>query len=364
MALLSWSAIHSAIEPPEASTDHPYDSPPRVRGTRRRPPVPGRGHHSNPRACGEHEDWSAAEAEATGSTRACGEHTVRESPARMLYGSAPRVRGTLRRDGTCSPGRRFSPARAGNTRTRGSPTGRRTVQPRACGEHSIASSRRSRAVGSAPRVRGTHLGGRAVPAVRRFSPARAGNTDPSMSTSDQVAVQPRACGEHLFWNSLRLSVFGSAPRVRGTPVRDDADPQLLRFSPARAGNTMPSGSNPLGSPVQPRACGEHMGTALTASTVAGSAPRVRGTLDAVGYAAEPVRFSPARAGNTFPSCSSTGCHPVQPRACGEHFTLTLTLDGRTGSAPRVRGTPARQVDPQRFVRFSPARAGNTQSKGP
>ncbi|GAN89207.1 hypothetical protein Gbfr_004_059 [Gluconobacter frateurii M-2] len=72
--------------------------------------------------------------------------------------------------------------------------------------------------GSSPHVRGTrgpvHLNAK----LRRFIPARAGNTIGANQCCPQSAVHPRTCGEHK-------------PNLI---VRD----AILRFIPARAGNTI------------------------------------------------------------------------------------------------------------------------------
>ena len=180
----------------------------------------GRRRPVHPRACGEHYgDSRCAGPGVPVHPRACGEHI--EHAMRM------------------HPGHRFIPARAGNTppysdtgrayggsspRVRGTRCirdcrpDRRSVHPRACGEH---------AEPRAPRV------GR-----RRFIPARAGNT-PTRAAMTRVRV-------------------GSSPRVRGTRAcAPTVDGMQRRFIPARAGNTSAFGSR--------------------RSSVGGSSPRVRGT---------------------------------------------------------------------------------------
>ena len=50
---------------------------------------------------------------------------------------------------------------------------------------------------SSPRVRGTRKIPAGFVAVRRFIPARAGNTGFRQGKSERAAVHPRACGEHV-----------------------------------------------------------------------------------------------------------------------------------------------------------------------
>ena len=173
----------------------------------------------------------------------------------------------------------------------------------------------------------------------RFIPARAGNTRVELHAARVVSVHPRACGEHNL-NLIECHVWhGSSPRVRGTLTRADLHNRLIRFIPARAGNTdlvgairrFAIGSSPRvrGTPVStaqrdsrfsvhPRACGEHIFSLRGAHLLGGSSPRVRGTLEHSGYDAPGNRFIPARAGNT-PACAcSPRTQAVHPRACGEH----------------------------------------------
>ena len=192
-------------------------SSPRVRGTRRRRRSERRDAAVHPRACGEHEG-----------------------------GVDPK--GAMQR---------FIPARAGNTMVSGCPELRRSVHPRACGEHTAIAAINIAARGSSPRVRGTHCARRYKPELRRFIPARAGNTDSLLNCSLIWPVHPRACGEHAIGAARQQPLFGSSPRVRGTLCGLDIARQSHRFIPARAGNTCRPDLPIPRSAVHPRACGEH-----------------------------------------------------------------------------------------------------------
>ena len=54
---------------------------------------------------------------------------------------------------------------------------------------------------------------------------------------------------------------------------------------------------------------------------------------------------------------------VHPRERGEHAADESKYFRVRGSSPRARGTPARNSDPVREVRFIPASAGNTETHG-
>ena len=75
-----------------------------------------------------------------------------------------------------------------------------------------------------------------------------------------------------------------------------------------------------------------------------------------------LRFIPARAGNTGGQPQASAIAPVHPRAGGEH-DMSIRLEGtEAGSSPRGRGTPNSCGRKRYSPRFIPARAGNTASK--
>ena len=139
-----------------------------------------------------------------------------------------------------------------------------------------------------------------------------------------------------------LKDYGSSPRVRGTHHSPPCVRLPLRFIPARAGNTCRSRSPGGKSPVHPRACGEHF---LACNHETGS-----------------TRFIPARAGNTKPAVAVYDLYAVHPRACGEHPGTSPMPGFSAGSSPRVRGTRDYGAPTIRKRRFIPARAGNTELK--
>ena len=94
------------------------------------------------------------------------------------------------------PLHRFIPARAGNTAR---PQVRRrcaSVHPRAGGEHLEGKLSLGTGAGSSPRGRGTLGPDLAAIEDARFIPARAGNTQSSPSIPPKKSVHPRAGGEH------------------------------------------------------------------------------------------------------------------------------------------------------------------------
>ena len=173
----------------------------------------------------------------------------------------------------------------------------------------------------------------------RFIPARAGNTPPRVPRNPAGPVHPRACGEHTSIDAVERDRSGSSPRVRGTQEAAYRSGMWFRFIPARAGNTRSGIAGPARRSVHPRACGEHPTGLIMYDMRAGSSPRVRGTRMKRARSGRPLRFIPARAGNTGLRGSQPRNRTVHPRACGEHGRAKQSPSTATGSSPRVRGTP-------------------------
>ena len=247
---------------------------------------------------GTHPDQPAPDRAPTVHPRACGEHTPALPSSVSIFGSSPRMRGTLGRRPDPRPRRRFIPAHAGNTAPPGRPGRGASVHPRACGEHSVSVDSAVNPVGSSPRMRGTRRRSRRPVGPGRFIPAHAGNTNGSFINCDSDTVHPRACGEHSSATTGKRRESGSSPRMRGTPRT--AQDRIRRL------------------PVHPRACGEH-------ASLPDSAAIKR-------------RFIPAHAGNTGQYTRAGSRVTVHPRACGEHATGGQSSSRNVGSSPRMRGT--------------------------
>ena len=108
--------------------------------------------------------------------RAGGEHSMEKSMRGGSNGSSPRGRGTRLARIHARKFFRFIPARAGNTIPGKPPPDRGAVHPRAGGEHFERRGSPCSPAGSSPRGRGTHVRALRQGLGRRFIPARAGNT--------------------------------------------------------------------------------------------------------------------------------------------------------------------------------------------
>ncbi len=195
---------------------------------------------SSPRVRGTLDATERQDARCSVHPRGCGEHETGAEYAATRAGSSPRVRGTPRSGHWEAPRIRFIPAGAGNTRTGIGDRGLCTVHPRGCGEHLTVNAKAVTLFGSSPRVRGTLQRRVSGNLCGRFIPAGAGNTAGNGWFGSGGPVHPRGCGEHFSPIQLRHIPAGSSPRVRGTLPAVASSCTRGRFIPAGAGNTLPS----------------------------------------------------------------------------------------------------------------------------
>ena len=213
--------------------------------------------------------------------------------------------------------------------------------------------------GSSPRLRGTRRHSRQCHRIDRIIPAPAGNTTTCPSTTSPRADHPRACGEHRRAKVWAKSIAGSSPRLRGTLFPATWPKGSPRIIPAPAGNTCPSTALQPCPSDHPRACGEHTTTINGQNLHGGSSPRLRGTLANGSPSAGQSRIIPAPAGNTL-EVPKTHCFTSDhPRACGEHNVGHFDETRPAGSSPRLRGTHTHTSRHSGRVRIIPAPAGNT-----
>ena len=292
--------------------------------------------------------------------RSRGEHLSIGTGATCAPGSSPLARGTLDAALRHRPGRRFIPARAGNTRQGGPRFSASTVHPRSRGEHWLDLQALVDDCGSSPLARGTPAA--SIPSSRphRFIPARAGNTSTAWRASGRPTVHPRSRGEHTLRTQVSSSGAGSSPLARGTPRAEILVGICRRFIPARAGNTGTPCARRARGAVHPRSRGEHLGAQDFAALSSGSSPLARGTPRRGSACPAPQRFIPARAGNTLNGIHAHHLLPVHPRSRGEHCPPSFSPRGPGGSSPLARGTRPEGAIGSIPARFIPARAGNTR----
>ena len=110
--------------------------------------------------------------------------------------------------------------------------------PRVCGENWCLPLRRSRTLGSPPRVRGKPVEQLFLEGRRRITPACAGKTQPRAGGSRAAGDHPRVCGENARYRLAHNLGVGSPPRVRGKPAALGFRRARRRITPACAGKTI------------------------------------------------------------------------------------------------------------------------------
>ena len=152
--------------------------------------------------------------------RVCGEHRCRIPINTACSGSSPRMRGTLSSFMRTAVPTGIIPAYAGNTNITIVAVVPYEDHPRVCGEHDRIVGIIAVIPGSSPRMRGTRRLCRLRDQKQGIIPAYAGNTAKKRSSKTFKRDHPRVCGEHGVEREMPITVRGSSPRMRGTPIRD------------------------------------------------------------------------------------------------------------------------------------------------
>ena len=230
--------------------------------------------------------------------RTCGEHPNFCACCQPRWGSPPHLRGTPIKSRGGSRGSRITPAPAGNTNQPDAGCTRRRDHPRTCGEHKSCPTLNPHPIGSPPHLRGTQPSLFRFRIYRRITPAPAGNTIPDRMTITIQKDHPRTCGEHGGAGSRVSLGQGSPPHLRGTHGRRPGAFRALGITPAPAGNTGSGSRDSKRFTDHPRTCGEHTFPKTLRPSVAGSPPHLRGTRGRSPPSCGGPGITPAPAGNT------------------------------------------------------------------
>ena len=198
--------------------------------------------------------------------RVCGELGCNESPHGNFDGSSPRVWGTLKTISGTASGYRFIPACVGNSVVQFLTGQKFSVHPRVCGELACSGTGPFWSTGSSPRVWGTPFDIPRLMCWNRFIPACVGNSMIRLISSCQGSVHPRVCGELPCPGTAGRTAVGSSPRVWGTHCRSGRPRSTARFIPACVGNSFAIFRMAVIFAVHPRVCGELATAALIAIT--------------------------------------------------------------------------------------------------
>ena len=159
-----------------------------------------------------------------------------------------------------------------------------------------------------------------------------------------------------------FSITGLSPRVRGNHPAAGKERRFVGSIPARAGEPPDPSAGSGHGKVYPRACGGTMYTASTVLGAAGLSPRVRGN-PAPCYPIPVCPGSiPARAGEPSFAVGSPSVYLVYPRACGGTRNTRHSRSGSHGLSPRVRGNRPDLSGRSGDYGSIPARAGEPRWK--
>ena len=169
--------------------------------------------------------------------RACGENHHPLSSLPPASGSPPRMRG--KRSGTpvmrMCPG--ITPAHAGKTFHVKLLSYSSWEHPRACGENRRGASDGWSRLGSPPRMRGKRQRVCISYEQKGITPAHAGKTGQGPASCFSQGDHPRACGENSMRTARKSRESGSPPRMRGKRGPAPQSFGLRGITPAHAGKT-------------------------------------------------------------------------------------------------------------------------------
>ncbi len=151
---------------------------------------------------------------------------------------------------------------------------------------------------------------------------------------------------------------GSSPRVWGTLSDLSYAAHYDRFIPTCVGNISTSDEGYVLPAVHPHVCGEHLLYDICDDRNCGSSPRVWGTFIEALLEVREDRFIPTCVGNISGPSRKSGKRAVHPHVCGEHFIVERINPLTYGSSPRVWGTYWQPEPHSKGVRFIPTCVGN------
>ena len=291
--------------------------------------------------------------------RACGKHVTCIIWTTANIGSPPRLRETQDLHGLSVELGRITPAPAGNTFDGEEPALRTGDHPRACGKHPPCMYLFTYTLGSPPRLRETLYAQKKQMGAVRITPAPAGNTGDGYCVGYPDEDHPRACGKHIIETHITPDHVGSPPRLRETLIPLPDLYAAHGITPAPAGNTSSSASSSLIIWDHPRACGKHLQPLPRPFQPGGSPPRLRETRPPTNQRTRFTRITPAPAGNTLVISGKITGRRDHPRACGKHGEHANISRVFQGSPPRLRETHYRDTHHTGPCRITPAPAGNT-----
>ena len=155
-----------------------------------------------------------------------------------------------------------------------------------------------RKIGSSPHSRGTRMNNGRHCEPFGIIPAFAGNTHSCLFRRLLNRDHPRIRGEHRGWMRSRQTGRGSSPHSRGTRTILFVVETFKGIIPAFAGNTLNTPGAERHPWDHPRIRGEHVGAVIVIISLVGSSPHSRGTPLCSWRLYGSIGIIPAFAGNT------------------------------------------------------------------
>ena len=253
----------------------------------------------------------------------CGEKLRLKRGSSKWRGSPPRVRGKVILYIVSDGADRITPACAGKSAAASMCLKPSEDHPRVCGEKKPIWKNCSASSGSPPRVRGKERRLDGLVLDRGITPACAGKRILRTQRKDLHKDHPRVCGEKKTPCSTTTTISGSPPRVRGKALPVNVPPDLSRITPACAGKRKRTLWVCSRRRDHPRVCGEKVSSRAILDAEIGSPPRVRGKVYMDGDALVGSGITPACAGKSRASTSSSRTAGDHPRVCGEKTKESL-----------------------------------------
>ena len=129
---------------------------------------------------------------------------------------------------------------------------------------------------------------------------------------------PRLRGEYIYFKSRSAHSLGSPPPTRGILLSGEVKYTKKRITPAYAGNTVTNFIIWNDNQDHPRLRGEYLCFSYDCSRYAGSPPPTRGILFSCSCFVDIIRITPAYAGNTYKGVWLKFIDRDHPRLRGEY----------------------------------------------
>ena len=190
----------------------------------------------------------------------------------------------------------ITPAYAGKSGTFAMPQFTQRDHPRLCGEKRCTGNFSGHDDGSPPPMRGKVKPFLCPLCHKGITPAYAGKSLFTFRKVMRLRDHPRLCGEKLIAISIFLCASGSPPPMRGKVVRYDEFAFYSGITPAYAGKSLSGLSVRLLYRDHPRLCGEKPFWFVSAITLQGSPPPMRGKALNFSHTVKKIGITPAYAG--------------------------------------------------------------------